>query len=408
MPLPTNAARPPLQLLSVSGRSAEELSGLIHQIYEAVAQPQYWSSVVGAIAESLDAHCGCVFTPYARPQEGGFVIPWRMDESHVLLWGTKYIQHDIWSQSLAAKDLMQEGDVLLDEQLVPRDVLARSVFYREFLSTMNIGRVCAGMLLNGAPGLPTTCLSVYRPFEAPAFSAAEVAWYRLLIPHLSRALGLLHRLDAVRVQNQSLLGALDRLKFGACLLDERGQVLHMNDSARRVIGRADGLGLDKQDCLVPSHPALPYSQSGTNLKSWITEQLDCSKQHSASTTHFSTAFIQPRSEPSKRYALQCCLLPSSGQVMAENVARMVLFITDPDNVQLPQAGQLIELYGLTKSQARVALELAQGFTYGDVARNLQVVDSTVASHMREVFSKMRVNRQADLIRHIMSLGHASV
>jgi DNA-binding CsgD family transcriptional regulator len=406
--LPANAASLPLQMLSASGRSAEELSGVVHQIYEAVAQPQNWYKVVGAIAESLDAHCGCLFTPYTRPQEGGFVFPWRMDESHLMLWGSKYIDHDIWSQSVAEKDLWREGNVLVDEQMVPRDVLAQSVFYREFLSTMNIGRVCAGMLLDGAPGLPTTCLSVYRPFDAPAFSAAEVAWYRLLIPHLSRALGLLHRLDALRVQNQSLLSALNRLKFGACLLDDNGQVLHMNDSARSVIERADGLVVDQKNCLVGHHRALLSSQAGLGLKQWIAEQLGSSKQYPVSTTHFSNAFIQPRKEPGKKYALQCCLLPASSLPMAENVARMVLFITDPDSVQLPQAGQLINLYGLTKSQARVALELAQGFSYNEVAGNLQVAESTVASHVREVYAKLKINRQSDLIRHIMALGQASV
>lgn len=397
-----------LQILIDSGRSAEDLSALAHQIYEAVAEPQNWSGVVGAIAQSLNAHCGCLFTPYARPQQGGFVFPWQMDESHVLLWGTKYIDLDVWSQSASEKGLWQEGEILVDEQLVPRDVLARSVFYREFLTTMNIGRVCAGVLLGGAPGLPTTCLSVYRPFDSPAFSPAEVAWFRLLVPHLSRALGLLHHLDALRVQNSSLLAAFDRLNFGACLLDETGSILHMNPSASSALSRGDGLLLDSQNGLAGMSRANSNGQPSDSLKNWIANQLSNSALIGQPIEHFSSAFLQTRTEPGKFYSLQASFLPASFSSVGAKGARMVVFITDPDAVQMPTAERVADLYGLTRSQARVAIALGRGNSYKEIARDLSVSSNTIATHVKEVYARVKVNRQADLMRHIMALGEASV
>ncbi len=396
------------QILGNCGRSAEALSALVHQIYEAAAQPRNWPGVVGAIAESLNAHCGCLFTPFTRPQEGGFIFPWQMDESHLLLWGTKYIDHDIWARSASEKGLFQEGEVWVDEQMVPRDVLAQSVFYREFLTTMNIGRVCAGFLLGGAPGLPATSLSVFRSFDSPAFSPADVAWYRLLIPHLSRALGLLHRLDTLRVQNQSLLAAFDRMNFGACLLDEKGRVLYVNPSARTALARGDGLVLDAENTLAGMRGGKLAKPPSDRLKDWVTNQLSTPPLIGQPTAHFSSAFLQTRTTPGKLYALQSSLLPSSVENIGETAARMVVFITDPDAVQLPTIAQLVDLYALTPSQARVARALGFGSSYKEIARDLGVSSNTIATHVKEVYAKVKVNRQADLVRHIMVLGKASV
>ena len=404
----TNSAPSQIQTLAVCGRSAEELSALVHQIYEAVAHPENWPDVVGAIAGSLNAHCGCLFTPYTRPSEGGFVYPAGMDESHVLLWGTKYLDYDLWSKSAAEKNLWDEGSVLLDEQLVPRNVLAQSVFFREFLVTMNIGRVCAAVLLSSAPGIHATCLSVYRPFDAPAFTPAEVAWYRLLIPHLSRALGMQHLLDGLRLQNQSLLAAFDRLAFGACLLDESGRVLYMNPSASSALSRGDGLLLDQQNCLAGISSAKLLGKPLQSLQDWIANQLLSPRLTGQHTAHFSSAFLQTRTAPGKLYTLQCSFLPSSLKNIGETAARMVVFITDPDAVQLPTLARLQDSYGLTPSQARVALALGCGSSQKEIARQLSVSSNTVASHTKEVYVKVRVNRQADLMRHIMALGKAAV
>jgi DNA-binding CsgD family transcriptional regulator len=397
-----------IQILTDSGRSAEELSTLIHQIYEAVAEPQNWPRVVGAIAQSMSAQQGLLFTPYMRPQEGGFLFPWMIQESHLQLWGSKYIEHDIWAKSIVEKDLWHEGGVLTDEQIVPRDVFAQSVFYSEFLSTMNIGRVCAGIVLGGAPGLPATSLSVFRSFDAPAFSSTDIAWYQLLIPHLSRALGLLHRLDALHVQNQSLLAAFDRLEFGACLLDETGRVLHMNPSASTVLERGDGLSIDKQNYLSGMSLAKLSGKSPESLNDWIAKQIASATLMSRQTAHFSNAFLQMRTEPGKHYALQCSLLPTSFKNMTHRTARMIVFITDPDAVQLPTIERLVDLYKLTPSQARVARELSIGNSYKEIGQTLGISESTVATHVKEVYSKVKVNRQADLMRHIMALGKASV
>ena len=68
----------------------------------------------------------------------------------------------------------------------------------------------------------------------------------------------------------------------------------------------------------------------------------------------------------------------------------------------------MDLYGLTPAQARVARELATGKSSKDVARALNVSPETVRTQTRDVYQKMRILSQADLVRCILTLWHASV
>lgn len=141
----------------------------------------------------------CLLTPYAGPHDGGLLLPWRVEEKELILWATKYIDHDVWSQSAVRKGLWRDGNVVTDEDLLPQDELRASVFYKEFLSSMGVARFCAGAIFAGAPGLPATCLSVYRAPNDPPFGRNDREFMRLQVPHLSRSLGLMHRLGLAPV-----------------------------------------------------------------------------------------------------------------------------------------------------------------------------------------------------------------
>ena len=80
----------------------------------------------------------------------------------------------------------------------------------------------------------------------------------------------------------------------------------------------------------------------------------------------------------------------------------------PTALQLPSVARLVEIFGLTQAQARVAREFSIGGSYKEVARRLGVSVETVRSHIKDIYPKTRVNRQADLVRLILSLGESAV
>lgn len=61
-------------------------------------------------------------------------------------------------------------------------------------------------------------------------------------------------------------------------------------------------------------------------------------------------------------------------------------------------------HGLTVREAEVALELADGLTYAEIAQKLAISTNTVATHVKAILGKMHVDssrKAAVLIRSVM-------
>jgi DNA-binding CsgD family transcriptional regulator len=85
-------------------------------------------------------------------------------------------------------------------------------------------------------------------------------------------------------------------------------------------------------------------------------------------------------------------------------AAALLFIVDPANrADIPLAW-IMDAYGLTQAEARVALVAASGATIPETALRLNVSPNTVKTHLRKVFAKTGTSRQAELGRLMASIG----
>lgn len=394
-----------LDLLPKAGskkRGAKHLSDLVHLIYDASVRPQRWNEVVAAIAASFGSSKGLLFTPFLAPQHGGLIFPAGIDEAALQLWASRYIDQDIWAQCAQARGLWRAGTVLLDDEMVPRNEFLASPFYQEFLSTIGIGRLCVGIIFEGTPGLPATAISIFRDVHEPAFDQADAQWMKMLVAHVSRGLGLMQRLDTARLQNTSLLASFDRLQFGVALLDDDMQVLHLNLAGQKVMNRRDGIFLNAGRQL-DSNPAAKRSQS---LSRWLTTIRDTP---AAERGHFLEGFHVVRNGAKHLYTIQCAaVLATSAWIAQDEVVRYVVFIINPSALQLPSAARLIAMYGLTETQAKIAREFSSGGSYKQVARRLRISEETVRSHVKQIYPKTRVNRQADLVRLILSLAQSAV
>jgi len=59
---------------------------------------------------------------------------------------------------------------------------------------------------------------------------------------------------------------------------------------------------------------------------------------------------------------------------------------------------VLSSYGLTQAEARVALAAADGAMNGEIARKLRLSRNTIKTHLRRVYDKMGIRRQAELVR----------
>ncbi|SDG09668.1 regulatory protein, luxR family [Limimonas halophila] len=78
----------------------------------------------------------------------------------------------------------------------------------------------------------------------------------------------------------------------------------------------------------------------------------------------------------------------------------------PTNADIEQSreraiAQLRETYGLTRQEARIGTLVGEGHVIRDAARDLGIQESTARWHLKNVFSKLDIHRQVELVRLIM-------
>jgi DNA-binding CsgD family transcriptional regulator len=66
--------------------------------------------------------------------------------------------------------------------------------------------------------------------------------------------------------------------------------------------------------------------------------------------------------------------------------------------------RVVEVGGLSRREAQVALCCAQGLTNAEIGTRLQVSEQTVKFHLRNIFVKFRVKRRAELVSRLFRDG----
>ncbi len=79
-----------------------------------------------------------------------------------------------------------------------------------------------------------------------------------------------------------------------------------------------------------------------------------------------------------------------------------IFLSEPHPHNHFDAGRLERFYGLTPTEAKITILLVQGLRVVDVAKELDVSLNTARSHVRQIFAKTGANRQAEVVRMILS------
>ena len=369
---------------------------LVDRIYQAALDPGAWPGVVAELADFMSAPKGKLFTPILGSDKGGLAITVGIPDAADRLWATRYMNDDVWVQAGIAKGLVRTGNVVLDSDLVREEEFVKSRIYREHLRHLDIGRLCSGIVFDGtAHGVPATFVSVARGLERP-FGPGEREKMRLLVPHLSRALGVMYRLRDAELKIAASRAALDRLSSGVLLLDRVGRVTHANRKAARLLEEKDGVAMGEGLLVADAAARNRWRQIfGSALA-----------QAFADTPHFADSVSVPRASGRRALVLQVAPLPTSSSFGFTSDAAAIVFILDPDGDARLDGAAMRDLYQATPAEVRLAELLCAGRTVAVAAYELGISETTAKSQLGSLFRRTGTRRQADLLRVLMSLQQA--
>lgn len=394
-----------LAAAGMDGKLLDRFSGLVDSIYQAALEPGHWPRAVEKVAELHDAPRALLLTPSTPPNKGGFMFAHGLSAAHMELWANKYVHHDPWVKAGVEKDLYHDGSVFLSEDLLSREELEQTLFYREYLTQVNMGGFCTGVVFNGMkPGFVDTSCSFHRTLDSVPFTEHDKKIHSHTITHLSRALGTMFRLRDAELRLAASMAALDRVSAGVLLFGERGNVVFANSAALAMLGPKDGLGLRAGEPLRDGVGWLVAEGPDEQVRLTRAVQEAIAMQPMVDT-HFLSGNAFRRRDGGNPLVLQLSSLAAENEFSrGEREAWAIGFLSELGAAPRLDQATLKQVFGLTAAEGALAQALIGGDSLEQVAEGLGVSLNTVKTQLKSVFAKTDTQRQAQLVKLLMGLA----
>jgi PAS domain-containing protein/DNA-binding CsgD family transcriptional regulator len=363
---------------------------VIGSLYDAAAEPERWPDTLIGIADLLGA-VGSQFYFWDRYHDATeFAVVGRLPEEGNEAYMRHYGAIDTRRQAL---ERVPVGKVTAYDLDFDGGRFRKSEFLNDFLIPYGVPYVAGARPFETAN--QSAIIAVLRNFHQGPFAGSELATFGRLVPHLQRAARLHLQMRELRVRDQMVEAALDRLPFGVVLVDATGRALIVNRAAEEMAAANDGLLL-RSGLLTADR-----TQEASELARHIAEAVQ-----TASRRHGQGGGSLLLSRPSGRRPFALLVAPLSPDVTfaAEHQAPVALIlITDLERQPKVLGRRLVDLFGLTPAEACLVVALVAGKRLEDIAEERGVRMPTLRTQLRAILDKTGTRRQADLMRLIMGL-----
>jgi DNA-binding CsgD family transcriptional regulator len=287
---------------------------------------------------------------------------------------------------------LQEGEVVSADELLGRQWLETPI-YQDYLRPLDVRHVL-GADLYTREGIECR-LRATRGHASSAFSDADKALCRFLLPHLKRAIQLHARLDSLECERQVFAGTVNRMLVGMIYFSQGGEILEINLEARRILAEKDGLSLAGNNLTVDS------AQESRQLQRILQQSLHGTTPPKG--PGMAEAMLISRPSGRSRLSVLVREIPLGEWSESRQRPAVAVFVRDPESNPAQSAHELARrLFGLTRVEATLALRLAEGFTLDEVSEQMNIRRNTARTHLRSIFCKTGVQRQTMLVRLLLN------
>jgi DNA-binding CsgD family transcriptional regulator len=190
----------------------------------------------------------------------------------------------------------------------------------------------------------------------------------------------------ISAQEQAAFKALDTLPFGILFTDKDSRVMFMNSAAKNTCSNGSGVYIseDKRCCAVdPDDNGMLH-----RLVNKMSHDLEGSEENCT---------LKIEGEDGNAITM---LIVSVGKQSAEH--GVAIFIDSGGGFFNISEETLKSVYNLTQSEAELLLRMVQGETLAEISEARKVTMHTVRAQLKSVFAKTDTNRQASLIKKVLT------
>ena len=366
---------------------------LIPEIYQATVNPSHWDYVLEMIARLTESKSACLYYQDKDLGIANTVAQFGCPADPMLDYKRQYAKLD----SLFDKAPPGTETDDIQYQIISRDkdkvIDVESDLYKKWLKPQKIyhlGRV--QFLDNNAQ---KASVSILRDRIAGAWHEGDIRIIDEIVPHLRRALDIHAEFSRLRVQQDALMKGLDRLVIGLILYDRNAQSVYINPTAKAIIKSHPALTLNGDELLLNS------TNDNKNLHQTILDTASIDPEDS-----WKQSVAIGITHPDVVAPLPLLVTPMHAHLLTSDLnyegAKVAVFLSDPNLQQPISVPNLVSVYGLTPSEAQVAISMANGHSIDEIARTSNHSSHTIRSQLKSTFKKTGVSRQSELIKLLLT------
>ena len=363
----------------------EQFSATINKIYAAAADAGGWVDALHSI-EELTGSAGAVIGFVPKRCEVGFNLAGRFTAEQCATYSEHY-------QPICRRTRYMiehpELDVICDALLITEMEMDTDPVYEWFGQH--------GLRYFVGTALPETqqyraIFSLQRSPTQGHVQRNDIELFKLITPHLARALNLADQLGTLRSHHRFSSAILEALPQAVFALDNQGHVLFANASATALLSVGNGLGCF-EGRLRTRHPS-----EQPRLDAMIRDAALMPISAASGWSRIS------RVDGGLPYAVFVAPLNVADEELTAARAEVLVVVHDTSEHRCASVEMLTGVYGLTETEARLASALSGGHSLESAAVLLHMAPATARAHLKAVFRKINVNRQQDLVRVLASLS----
>jgi DNA-binding CsgD family transcriptional regulator len=367
--------------MPLTDAEGERLLEFVGELYEAATEPKCWQALAPKLAGLFDSQ-SCMLLAADVVGNGGKILGITDNVGGRFLddYESYYYREDQW----LAGALRQPGRAVLGHQLASENWYRSSTFLNELCVTAEVHDLVGATVPLG--GTVSGVVGIHRSRTAPEFGERDIDRLNVLLPHIKRAMQITLRLSGARIDYQAALDGLERTGTALIVVDRNATILSANSLAEMLLRRGGSL----------------KSVNGrlTVVNRRVADRLMCLIRSAtgamAVTGGPGGAVALEREEGKLPITVLVTPFRPKPTGFQTGLPAALIFVRDPETPVIA-TDILRDLFGLTRAQAAVAAQIAEGRDPEQIATALHITLHTVRDHLKVIFAKTGTSRQSQLV-----------
>ena len=283
--------------------------------------------------------------------------------------------------------------VHVNDQYTPEELKTSPVYNDALLRAGHQNSLAVRM---DGPDGSDIAMNLGDPVAGGDWGSSQLRMITRVLPQIRQFVRVRQALVRTEARNATATSLLENTRVGVAHLDRYGKILEVNERARGILRKADGLS-DRDGTLRASTPA-----DQIRLERLLAQALPTSGD-----IPLSGSMLLRRSPVLRPFAVHIKPVrapqPDYG---ARHVAALVL-VVEPGRRQRVAPDLVATTLGLTPAESQVAAWLAEGKSVREIAEATGRTTNAVYWHLKQIYQKKSISGQVDLVRLVLSIAEVA-